>query len=184
MVEVNLLSDEQAPREVFLSNILSRNISFVVGIVLVLLALSVSVSIFIYRSSLESEIRKINQDIARIGESVDANLLTQMKVFDNQIINLKKVLDAHREGSKLFSFLEEHTLRQVMFNDLSVNVDRPEFNVSGRAVTYTILAKQISHLESIPGVTDVSISDISLTSEGGVKFSMRVRLKPELFMEE
>ncbi len=184
MVEVNLLSDEErAPSDTSFSSVASRNIPFIGGVLLLLAAAGIALGLFVYRSNLEARIEKIDLDIAGATESIDGNVLSQMNAFDHQVMNLKKILDSHREGRKLFLFLESHTLRQVIFEDLNVDVDAPTFSASGRAASYSILAKQVSHLESLPEVSNVSVSEIALSSEGGVKFSLKAHLRPKLFIK-
>ncbi len=181
MVEVNLITEDKAPQEVTFSRFAKTNIPFIGAALLLFLMGAAALGFFVYRSTLKSEIQKANKQIGEARTSIDENILSQMIIFDSQVVNLKKILDLHRDGSRLFGFLEENTLKRASYDSVSVNIETSELSVSGSAASYSILAKEMRHLESLPEISNVEVSGIKLSPDRGVSFSLTARISQEVF---
>jgi len=183
MVDISLLPEEKSDvKRKALASLFTHNVSLIAGGILFVLLLGISAALFGYRVYLNKQVAALDEEISTLNASLDANMFEQMTAFDSQIKTVKKILDVHVEGSRLFSFLEENTFRQVVWSNLNADFAKAEVNVSGRASTYSVLAKQVSHFSSLPRVKDVSVSGITLSPEGGVQFSLRIGVNPEEFM--
>lgn len=181
MVEVNLISEENTPREFTFSRFIATNIPFVGAILLLSLAGGVSVALLLYRSSLKEQIGAVEKNINEARALIDESILSQITAFDSQIVNFKKALDTHRDGSRLLAFLETHTLKRVSYKDMNVDIEKSELRLNGLAASYGILAKQLVHFESLPEISKLEVSEIKLSSEGGVTFSLSARISQEVF---
>lgn len=183
MVEVNLLPEEQSREKHIDTFFFSRNVSLVVSIMLVIGAIGIAAALFGYRYYIELGIQDIKKETSGLSKSIDRNILPKIVALDRQITSLKKILEKHNNATELFIFLEENTLHHVSFKSLGANIKKSELNLSGTAASYSILAKQMSHLKSLIEVSEVSVFDVALSPEGGVSFSLRVKLKPDVFVK-
>ena len=124
----------------------------------------------------------------------------QTKLIKNRLIKISETLETHLYWTKLFDYLEHHTLQDVYYTDF-VAEDGKSLTLLARAPTYTDLAGQLLMFESADFVEFVDISGGNLVSqqaetviesgesqsvtESEVEFTINLRLKDNaLFYEE
>ena len=93
---------------------------------------------------------------------------------------VKNLLAAHAYTSKIFSFLEEMTLSNVVWENFSFNAAGTEILLYGRAQTLSVASKQILVFEGDKRVANASVSGAQLDRDGGVGFSIKINLDPKI----
>ena len=135
---------------------------------------------FGYRPYLESQVAKLDTEIAdfsrRVPEEEQANIAT----FYSQLSNLKVVLGKHTATPAFFRWLENATLQQVSLSKVSMNVASRQVQVSGVARAGSDVAAQVAHFQKQPGVARVDFKN-SQAAGAGVSFDLVITVVQGFF---
>ena len=146
---------------------------------------------FGYKKFLDDSIAKLDADIkaslTRVGDEEQANLVA----FNSQIVNLKKITDAHVFGSNIFDFIEKSTGPTVTYGSMSLSIPKAELTLDGVADSYSTLAAQAQFFEDLrvnpkdeksPKVVDrVVVGSSSKDEDGSVKLNLKLTLNKDFF---
>ena len=101
------------------------------------------------------------------------NLGVLLEVFNGILTN-------QRHWSKFFSLLQEKTVNSVTFSAFNGDDKIAAIVLQGNSSSYSALAQQIKILENTAGVVGVAATDIGLSEEGRVKFTLKLNFTPDL----
>lgn len=184
MVDVNLIPKEYKKRKETLKVIFSKT----GGVVLILLILSLLFysGLLFYQNRLNKNMESIREETALLDEKRDPETEKTIIDLDKNLDIMTQLFEDHLYWSELFTKIEELTLPEVYFSDakLSFSGNKINVNFSGNALTYTILARQILSFQEEPFVEEVRVSDISLASEGGLKFNLEIIFNKDILLKE
>ena len=154
---------------------------FTISVILLGISLVIYLGLtFGYRGFLNNQLGKKDQEINQLAASIPKEDQAQLMKFYSQLQNLKSILDQHVLGSKTLPFLEKTTNKKVFYNKLDLDVRQRSLNLDGIAESYEILAQQLEAFNQAPEVERFLINNSQLT-QGAVRFSLSVILKPEMF---
>lgn len=130
--------------------------------------------------SVLDKVAKVNADIADIEKKQ-----TELGTFQNKLGNIKTALDNHIYVTKLLAKIEESTLPNVFYTNISL---AGNMTVSLTAVSdnYTTLGKQLlAFQEAKEFVTSAQVEGANavIGQQGetlGINFSMKLTVKPEV----
>lgn len=180
---------------------LSINIFLLVSLVVFFLTIASYGGLLIYKTNLDKTIKGKEKELT-VGteKSNSLDVINKAKNLQKKINNVAKLLNRHVAPSRIFTFLEEVTLKKVRFQELDFgkNDDTVKENtlkntagdysikLKGEAPSYASLAYQVDVLNGETGkdgrIKDFTISDIVLDKNGGVLFSANIILKSNFFL--
>ncbi len=152
----------------------------VFSILILIVVVVIWTGLFFYDKSLSSEKDTLDQKMAELKKTEDKEMVTKIISLENSLNLVKGLLVAHVYPSKIFAFLEELTLSNVVWEDFSFNAAGTEILLDGRAQTLSVVAKQILVFEGDERVSSVSVSGAQLDQAGGVSFSAKINLNPKI----
>lgn len=149
---------------------------------------------FVYKKIISRQIDELSVSIERAKASFDESLISELEITGNNIAVAKKLLEKHLFSSNIFRFLEETTLKEVLFTNFEFDYipanpllfqktsDLGEVlaKLKGESNSYLVLAQQAEVFEQAEEVKSFSFSDFALTDEGRVGFSLELKFKPEI----
>ena len=109
---------------------------------------------------------------------------------DNKLRASKEVLESHTAASRVFSFLEESTLKNLRFNSFEFTYLSPKrisVSMKGQARTFGAVAKQAELFASSSPKGNFSepvFSDLNVDGDGQVTFSFLSSVDPTLISYE
>lgn len=156
------------------------------GIILVLLILSLLFygGLLLYENSLNKSLDKINEEIRIIDRERDLETEEKLINLDRKLGVLQDLFKNHVYWSKFFSKIEELTIPQAYFPQVSfvISGGSIKVNLSGNTLSYTTLAKQMVSFQEESSVEGVSVSGIALSNEGGVNFKLKVNFSKNVLL--
>ena len=157
-LRVSLIPEETEEKTI---NIKGRKIGLTITVVIEIIILGAGM--FFLQSAIASK----NDQINKIGSDIDAvktqlnDLRTQeqdLYVFEEKLNVMGDLLDSHIYSSKIFSFLEAHTLPDVWY---PAYISTDEGVVTLRASTSNLktAAKQIAHIKAQEEVFQINVNN-------------------------
>lgn len=137
-------------------------------------------SLFVYKKSLNDNALALKETIKKQKSALEESTINEVAVFADKISVVKKLLDNHRAVSNVLDFLQDFTMKDVKFNDMSYSFSDSagagelSLSLSGITRSYASLAVQIQALEKNNQVKRVSVSGLSADAKGGVKFNLKI----------
>lgn len=148
------------------------------SLLLFLLSLAVYGGLWFINNNLTKSKKELLEQIALKEGELRAEVVEQIFLMEARLRSIRELFSKHTVTSRVFSLLEEVTLPQVRFNNLSIEPALRRVNLSGETVSFLILSKQISELEKHPLISQIEFRGIS-TSEGKfVEFKVTLTLIP------
>ena len=114
-------------------------------------------------------IKQAESKASSLSASLREGKAADFRNFVRQIEGFKKSLEKRIYTSNLFSEIEKSTVVGVLWNALQVDVFSGSCKLSGKAESYSMVAKQVVALKNAD-VSGVSFEDIKLNKGGGVSF--------------
>ncbi len=134
-------------------------------------------------------IRAENKHADRLAEEIRANIalldqedLTRVLTFGKRTQHIRELIGTHIAPTRVFDLLQTQTLPQVRFDRFAFAADGSEVELSGVAANFSMIARQITRLESHPAVAMVEFDGLSLGENNLVSFELKLTLKPDLIV--
>jgi len=110
----------------------------------------------------------------------NVEIIKKISNIDSTIATVNNLMKKHIYSSAFFTSLESLTLPQVQWNSLALDCLAGTADLSGRAASYSFLAKQIVSFQN--GKVDADVAGISLGS-GGVNFSAKIKFDQSILLK-
>ena len=136
-----------------------------------------------YKFSLKSKANALEEQIERTGTEQDKEVEREILNLQKRMTALKGLISSHAYWSDVFKIIEEQTIPEVQFEGFQGDLTG-EVNLEGRGDSYTSIAKQLVSFLSSDEIEDVDLSDVSLTTEGGIQFGMSLDFKKEALLKK
>ncbi len=137
----------------------------------------------LYKNYLSDNIVRLGKSIENQKASFEIPTVNEVTDFSEKIFVAKKLLAEHKAFSGILDFLQDFTMKDVMFNDLNYSfaeTGEPALSLSGTTRSYANLTAQIQVLEKYNQVRQVSVSGLSSDGKGMVKFNLKIILDPAI----
>lgn len=184
MNEINLVPKEYRKKTLKFSGIFSK----IGGIFLILLILSLLLfgGLFIYKKSLNKELSDFKKEILILDQKRNPELEEKIVNLDKKLEILESIFNNHLYWSELFTRIENLVLKKAYFSKVRIGFLETDLaiNLSGNALTYTILAQQMLSFQEDSSVKSVQVSDISLGSEGGIDFNLQIIFSKNILIND
>lgn len=125
-----------------------------------------------YSSYLEGRVVEVDSALSMLTSEVTATEQEQLVGFYSQIVNLKSVLEQHKYGSNIFTFLEKYTLPEVQFTEATLNMEGNNLSLRGNGSSVAIVGQQLAALEAAPGVAHVLLRDVNALGRATFSFTI------------
>lgn len=161
--------------------ILKENIVFYVSLFLLILSLAIFFFLDYYQRKNLEELRELEQILTRQKTKEEIGLEQKVLGTKRKIENFSPLISAHKKVSKLFSFLEKITHPNIFFYNLDLKAARGRAELKGKTTEFKSLGQQLLTLEEEALIEKTELSDLRIGEEGGIEFSIKLLLKPEIF---
>ncbi len=133
-----------------------------------------------YGPFLKGEISDSKAKLDALGRQVSVEDQNELIRLYSQINNIEKLLSSHVLTSRVLTFLETNTAREVTYTGADLSILDRRLTLDGAASSYDELARQLAAYERAPEVQRTNL-DGSETNGGVISFRVSLILKPEVF---
>ncbi len=140
---------------------------------------------YVFLISLE---KQAQASLQAVEQQISEQKTPEMVSLENTIKSYKKEIDEfvpyfndHVLITKFFDFLEGNTHPRIYFNQMSLKSSSASVSLSGRSDSFLSLGQQLIIFNNNSLVKSVSLSNISLSEEGSIVFSLSLSLDLGLF---
>lgn len=105
------------------------------------------------------------------------DLVNQIFLLDERLKNLRTLLAGHVFSSNVLRFVESTTLPQVRFINFSFDASSRKLDMTGEAISYAVLARQIGIFERDPNIEKVEFGGLSLGANNFAGFKITLIFK-------
>ncbi len=158
------------------------NIFSTIATVLFALTLLVSGGLLGYKYYLTKQIVDADKALNEARAAFEPEKIKELLNASTKIYTIKNLLNDHFVVSELLVLLEQLTLKNTRFNNLTYknNQNVISINLDGDARTYNALAQQSDIFNRSGFFQNQVFSDFSLSDTGTVKFRYSANILPEL----
>jgi len=134
-----------------------------------------------YVPYLDKEIKKQDQLLAELNNSIPSEQRDSFVLFYSQLSNLKNVLNGHLSASGVFAqILEKDTHPKVYFSTAGLSVPERKLVIEGFAASYGVLSEQLAAFDKDP-LIERYLLEQSQYSDGLVQFKVDLTLATKVF---
>lgn len=159
-----------------------QNILFYILIFLLLVSISVYFILDYYF------IKKADQKLQNLNETIEKARSPQRIALEKEIINYKEKIDnfgslilQHQRTSNFFDSLEKITHPNVFFSDINLEVRRNSVELSGETESFQSLGQQLFIFRKTEFIKSFTISNIKIGKEGEIQLTFNLSLDPNVF---
>lgn len=153
---------------------------------LFLLIISV-LSYFVLEYSLKSaeeELKNLKSEISEQRGEKNSQLKEKLLLNQKKIDDFSEILKEHKLTSQVFTLIENSTHPKISFVDFDFNSANSGLMFSGQTSNFKTLAEQLLILQREENIENIEISNISLTDEGNIDFSLDITLNSKVFIKQ
>ena len=140
---------------------------------------------YVFLISLEKQalasLEDVEQRIFEQKTTEMGSLESTIQAYKKEVDDFAPYLDGHILVTNFFDFLEENTHPNIYFNQMGLKSLSSSVSLSGKADSFLTLGQQLMIFNDSPLVKSVSLSNISLSEEGSIMFSVGLSLDSSLF---
>ena len=160
-------------------------IIIVFSFLLFFISISVYGALFLYKNSLDKEIKVLTDSLERAKAALELPLINEVNRTSEQIAYSKKLLEQHVSFAPVLDFLEKNTLKDVRFKGLKYETapnKNPTVFLDGSARNYATLALQGDIFEKDKNIKEVVFSGLGLGERGMINFAVKLVLAPQMLI--
>ena len=159
-----------------------ENRPFYYGGAVLLLVVLIFAGLKFYTSYLTSSLTEIENEVALIESQRNREFEQEVLRLNKQFSLVGNILKGHLIWSNVISSVQSRTPPQIQIRTLLGDTTEAKLDISGRALNYTTVAKQIAALLSYESVTDVVLDKVSVFSSGFLEYNMRLYFDKDKFL--
>ncbi len=151
----------------------SISVLAIAGIAVFIVVIALGAGIFLYNQNLRAELKKLDSEIADRKASFELGKIDEVKIFSRRMTTAKNLLSGHIAFTQFFTILEENTMPNVSFKNLSYQMlpVGARVQMQGIADGFSAIALQSDTFIAQPELSGHIFSDFKLKSNGFVEFS-------------
>ena len=157
-----------------------------IATLILFVSLAVWGAMFLWKAYLNNKIEGAKTSLAASQKEFELGTVTTLTRLSNRLNASEKILSNHLAVSKLFSELQDITLKSVRFNDFSVAYSGPDqgltLTMKGQAESYASVAKQSDAFSHNRDFHSPIFSNLDLDPLGRIVFSVQSTLEPRDFI--
>ncbi|TSC74038.1 MAG: hypothetical protein G01um101444_398 [Parcubacteria group bacterium Gr01-1014_44] len=176
---ISLLPESRRKLEI---NIPGENRPLYYGAGVVLLVVLLFAGMKIYAGYLVGQLAEIDNEISAVENQRDKKFEQELLLLQKQFSLVGDVLKNHPIWSNVLSQVQGLTPSQVQIENLAGVINESKLEIKGRALNYTVIARQMAALLSNPAIVDLYLDKVSTFSTGALEYNMRVFFDKESFL--
>ena len=133
-----------------------------------------------YASFLRNEIDDRKAKLDELGRRISVDDQKELTRVYSQISNIEKLLPSHVLASRVFTFLEGNTARQVTYIGADLSVPDRRLALDGVAASYDELVRQLASYEKASEVERINLES-SEAIGSVVRFKASLIMNPSIF---
>ena len=135
---------------------------------------------FGYRPYFEGQRKKLNDKIQAFIQQIPLAKQEEITSFYSQLSNIKTLLDKHVMVTPVLQWLEGHTQKNVMYQQLTTDPSAGRISFSASAKSIGDVEEQLAVFEKAPDVRGVDFGSIGIGEKGAWTFQGTVVLNPKV----
>ena len=143
---------------------------------------------YLYRSSIQSDIKTYKASLQKAKNAFEPSLITELQILDKRLIAATSILDKHIAVSPIFVLLEENTLPTVQYSDFTYEIDEKtklvNVKIKGEAKGYNYIALQADLFAKNKFIKNPIFSEFVLDQLGNVDFNLSFSVDKSLVSYE
>jgi len=155
-----------------------------VGALVLALVLVASYFVNSYRSSLESQLSDLNNELLLIERSRDKKAEKNLQIISGQLAIAATRLRNHLFWSEGFAKIENLLKDEVQIITLSADITGSSITFKAVTTSYTSLARQVAAFLTDEGIEDVSLGEARVKTDGKLEFSMILNFDSDIFIKK
>lgn len=153
---------------------------FVLVLVLVIGVIAVQLLIASYERVLVGRSQDLDRELQDLAGVIPSSDLTRLMKLDQQIRNLRTLLNSHVYLSRFLDELERVTLPQVRYISVHINRATSRVSIRGSAPSMDAVSAQAASFAQSPSITAVIVKGANSAAGGGVLFDLDITFAPSL----
>jgi hypothetical protein len=121
----------------------------------------------------KKEISQIEGKILTLKTSEIKKAEEEVLKYQNKILDFSNLIKDHLFYSKIFSFLEQKTHKQIYFSRMDLDFENSTLLLSGQSPNFSVLAQQLEVFKEDPFVK-AQLKELNLGKEGRVDFKIEI----------
>lgn len=155
-----------------------------VSFVIFLASLAAYGTTFIYKWYLDRQINVYNSTFEKIRSDIEIKSIIDVLNKSKEIEIAKVLLSKHIAPSRVFSFLEEDTVKSNYYTSFSFGggsgKDKQKIKLEGVAKSYKELAKQIEAVKDSENFEEPEFSGLKLSDNGDISYVLNLKVKGQI----
>ena len=155
------------------------------SIALFLVAIVAGGLVFVWKMSLEKQIKGQIASLQKAADSFDRSFIDEATRLNDRIVAANQLLDNHIAPSEIFSLFEEKTLQTVAFKTFTFDdtIDgKVEVKATGEGDSFRSIVLQSDEFGKSKVMKDVLFTDLQPTEDENVTFSFEATLDPQYIL--
>ncbi len=154
-----------------------------IGITVLILTFVLTGGLSFYKDGLENKKTELDSEIVNLEKGRDKKVESNLLTLNKQLSLISKLLDSHVLWSKALSKVEGLLQPQVQFLSFSAAVNDNRFEFKAKALSYTVVARQIAAFVSDDSVKDINLTNTHVLTDGKLEFSVRLDFDKTKFLK-
>ena len=165
-----------------LGNFSGSNKLLGVGCALALLGIIFFVVFAILLGSTKKSIAVRDEEIMQIYATRDKKQETQILDFQKQLTTLRSLLGSHIVWSDGLQRVQALIQPRVAFTSFAADATARTYRFRAVADSYATVAKQIAAFYGYPGISNVALPQVGISTNGLIEFTVELAFQPEHFL--
>src|SRR3989344_4861799 len=161
-----------------------QNKPAVLALIVIALVLAFYFGLATYNQGLTSSIAAIDNQLADLERSRDKNAETAIIDLRRQLAVVNPLITAHLFWSEAFTQIQSIAQPQVQFQAINADVPGKKVVLKMLAANYTIVARQIAALYTLPSVTDVILNKVQSQPNNKLDVTMQINFDTAKFLKK
>lgn len=136
-----------------------------------------------YQKKLEIYLQSLEDQISKGKIQEIKNLEKEILDKKEKIDIFKPLLESHLFNTNFFNFLASSTHPQVFFSKVDLNSKEATVSLSGQTDSFSTLGQQILIFSQKDLISDLNLTNFSISKEGKVNFDLKLKLNPKIFQK-
>ncbi len=132
-----------------------------------------------FEKKLSSQQEELTKRLQALKTPEEKELEEKVKIWEKRLYFLKSILQEHLFSSRFFPFLEGKIHKSVVIKSIKFEPQVGKVSFTAQTDNFQNLGKQLFLLKEDERVSNLSLSKISLTSDGKVQFDISFSFNKE-----
>lgn len=159
-----------------------------IAFVLFLAALVSAGGAYLYRSSIQADIKEYKLSLQKAKNAFEPSLITELQILDKRLNAATMILDKHVAVSPIFMLLQSITLPTVRYSDFTYEIDEKtnlvNVDIKGEAKGYNYIALQADLFGKNKFIKNPIFSEFVLDQTGNIDFNLTFSVDKSLVSYE